>query len=81
MNRVLTTVSIQYSENTIAAACMYLSISGFNTIPKETYMPVLLSTAQVTEDVVLSIIDLCYSQVECANCMKALYQNFDILFQ
>ncbi|KNB43719.1 cyclin [Blastocystis sp. subtype 4] len=68
---VLTTVSIQYSENTIAAACMYLSISGFNTIPKETYMPVLLSTAQVTEDVVL----------KCANCMKALYQNYDILFQ
>ena len=54
IGRVLTTVSIQYSENTIAAACMYLSISGFKTIPKETYMPVLVSTAQVTEDVIIS---------------------------
>ena len=50
---VLTTVSIQYSENTIAAACMLLSITGFDLLQKEKYMPILLNTARVSEAVIL----------------------------
>lgn len=55
-SRVLTTVAIQFSENTIAAGCMYLSLSGFKLIPYEKYMPVLLATSKVKEEEIIRIL-------------------------
>ena len=60
--RVLTTVAIQFSENTIAAGCMYLSLSGFKLIPYEKYMPVLLATSKVKEEEIIRIFS-CYELI------------------
>ena len=68
---VLTTVAIQYTEGTIAAACIYLSITGYNVMPIEQAMPVLLSASGADETQLMS----------CVQTLKALYHDFDQLFQ
>ena len=68
---VLTTVAIKYTEGTIAAACIYLSITGYNVMPIEQAMPVLLSASGADETQLMS----------CVQTLKALYHDFDQLFQ
>lgn len=51
---VLSTVSIQYTETTIAAACIYLAVLGLKIIPVESAMPTLLSSCGVSEEVLIS---------------------------
>ena len=68
---VLTTVAIQYTEGTIAAACIYLSITGYNVMPIEQATPVLLSASGADETQLMS----------CVQTLKALYHDFDQLFQ
>lgn len=53
---VLSTVSIQFTETTIAAACIYLAILGLKTTPMETAMPTLLASCGVSENILKSIL-------------------------
>lgn len=78
---VLSTVSIQYTETTIAAACIYLAILGLKPIPLETAMPTLLTCCDVSEGILLSMVcGIFFIVVDCANCIKSLYPSFEKLF-
>ena len=70
MSSVLSTVSIQYTAKTIAAACMYLSICGLKVMAPNDALPILLDICDADQSVLDS----------CCECLKALYPNFDTLF-
>ena len=55
LHSVLSTISIQYTETTIAAACIYLAILVLKTIPMEEAMPTLLTYCGVSEGVLISM--------------------------
>ena len=71
MSSVLSTVSIQYTAKTIAAACMYLSICGLKVMAPNDALPILLDICDADQSVLDS----------CCECLKALYPNFDTLFR
>lgn len=57
---MLSTVSIQFTETTIAAACIYLAIIGLKIIPIETAMPALLNSCGSSEEVLTSLTGFLY---------------------
>ena len=81
LHSVLSTISIQYTETTIAAACIYLAILVLKTIPMEESMPTLLTYCGVSEEVLISMIIVIVLSIDCANCIKSLYSPFEDLFK
>ena len=59
-----------YTEKTIAAACIYLAITGYNCIPLKDALPVLLTGSGADQT----------SFMNCVHTLKALYSDFDHLF-
>lgn len=59
-----------YTEKTIAAACIYLAITGYNCIPLKDALPVLLTGSGADQT----------SFMNCVHTLKALYPDFDHLF-
>ncbi|KAK8832395.1 hypothetical protein WA577_002870 [Blastocystis sp. JDR] len=66
----VTPVAIMYTEKTIAAACIYLAITGYNCIPLKDALPVLLTGSGADQTRFMN----------CVHTLKALYPDFDHLF-